>query len=285
MQQPNSYREVLHNVLSSRQRVNPAYSLRAFARDIDLSPSRLSEVLNSGHGLSLRNAQKISVALGMEGEDREFFCDLVASESNQNIKEKKLAATRVAKYRRRKRQKITSVEAFDVVSGWEHFAILELMNSTPYQLLQPTKDHSQDPITWVAKKLSMTRDAVSLAYERMRKLKMVRKVKNKYELVEADRTTLDGVDSSAIKSYHESMVGKASSAIYMQLPTERYLSSTNFAFNKDQLEAVKKAASNFEREISDIAKTSSEKEEVYTLNIQFFRLTEKGDPVDDIQIH
>ena len=58
------YRLLLKSELASRTNQNPNYSLRAFARDLDLAPSRLSEVLNGKQGLSTQAAEKIAKTLG-----------------------------------------------------------------------------------------------------------------------------------------------------------------------------------------------------------------------------
>ena len=49
---PRTYRDVLRAKLAQRCERNASYSLRAFARDLTLSPSYLSEVLNGKSFLS-----------------------------------------------------------------------------------------------------------------------------------------------------------------------------------------------------------------------------------------
>ncbi|MGE0617107.1 MAG: hypothetical protein AB7P04_15865 [Bacteriovoracia bacterium] len=48
------YRELLKAALAQRIQKNPAYSLRAFARDLGISPGHLCEVLSGKHRLSRR---------------------------------------------------------------------------------------------------------------------------------------------------------------------------------------------------------------------------------------
>src|SRR2546430_13739191 len=56
------YRRVLRKELESRCRTSPRYSLRAFARDLKISPSRLSEILSGKQGLSRAAARGIRSA-------------------------------------------------------------------------------------------------------------------------------------------------------------------------------------------------------------------------------
>lgn len=54
---------LLRSRLKSRKVRNRAYSMRALARDIGLSPSHLCEVLNGRHRMSPKTAQQIYALL------------------------------------------------------------------------------------------------------------------------------------------------------------------------------------------------------------------------------
>ncbi len=55
-----NYRDYLRRELEQRVQQDPRYSLNRFARDLDLAPSRLSEVLSGKQGLSRAIAERIS---------------------------------------------------------------------------------------------------------------------------------------------------------------------------------------------------------------------------------
>ena len=57
------FREVLKQVLQKRAGNNPSYSQRAFARDLGISPSTLSEVLKGRYGLSEKKSREIALNL------------------------------------------------------------------------------------------------------------------------------------------------------------------------------------------------------------------------------
>lgn len=63
--------ELLVANLQMRKLRNANYSLRAFARDLEISPAQLSLVLNSQQRLSAQNACKI--ALHLELSKAEFY--------------------------------------------------------------------------------------------------------------------------------------------------------------------------------------------------------------------
>jgi len=90
------YRLVLKAELERRRSRNASYSLRAFARDLELSPSRLSRVLNGKEALSRPRAERIGGKLGFQKDQIELFCDLVDVEHASTESEQALARARVA---------------------------------------------------------------------------------------------------------------------------------------------------------------------------------------------
>src|SRR4051794_7931964 len=67
---PASY---LRSIFVSRRRGNPRYSNRAFARDLGMSQSLLSFVLNQKRHLSIQQATQISVLLDLDREESAKF--------------------------------------------------------------------------------------------------------------------------------------------------------------------------------------------------------------------
>ena len=53
-------REILSDALNERISINPGYSLRAFARDLGISPQLLSNVINGKRGMSADLATRIA---------------------------------------------------------------------------------------------------------------------------------------------------------------------------------------------------------------------------------
>src|ERR1700733_11819237 len=66
----SGYRKRLVAELISRQRRNPAYSLRSFARDLGISPAALSQVLNSKRNFSRTNLTKVIEKLGLSPSEK-----------------------------------------------------------------------------------------------------------------------------------------------------------------------------------------------------------------------
>lgn len=92
------YREVLKNELVQRQERNSLYSLRSFARDLGISPSRLSEIFNHKQGISLSWAKKISEKINLSTEDAELFCLLVTKEHGKSEQARSVAEEKIKQF-------------------------------------------------------------------------------------------------------------------------------------------------------------------------------------------
>ena len=89
------YRAILQAELAGRCRQNGRYSLRAFARDLKLAPSRLCEILSGKQGLSRAGAERVAMALGLDPQATGFFCDLVDAHHARSRHDRELARERL----------------------------------------------------------------------------------------------------------------------------------------------------------------------------------------------
>ena len=155
-----TYRDILKTVLIERQKVNPAYSLRAFAQSIGLSNSQLSRVLNGKQGLSLEKAKYIAAQVGFSDEETDIFCLMVQATDARSKRERDEAHTRLKDIQIQS-QEMTSkdleLQDYEILREWYNIAILELMD---------THNFSSKP-EWIAKQIGIT---PLLAKESIKKL-------------------------------------------------------------------------------------------------------------------
>src|SRR4051794_16283214 len=115
------YRAVLKKELESRCRQSPGYSLRAFARDLKLAPSRLSEVLSGKQGLSRERARGIALCIGLADLETELFCDLVDAQHARAKVSRDLARIRIEKQQLDQAYLTIQDDAFQAIAEWYHF--------------------------------------------------------------------------------------------------------------------------------------------------------------------
>lgn len=73
MENINDYRTILKNELEDRKSKNESYSLRAFAKFLELSPSCLSEIFSGKRHLPMNKVNAVTEKLSLTPENAEAF--------------------------------------------------------------------------------------------------------------------------------------------------------------------------------------------------------------------
>lgn len=260
------YRAILKKELNARCEQNPRYSLRAFARDLNLAPSRLSEILNKKQGLSLNAAEKIASTLGYKGEEKDFFCDSVASLHSRSPNEKRLAQIRLLKRKSETSQYYQmKLDTFKIISDWYHIGILELIKLDTFK---------SDPI-WIAKQLKITPIQAELAIERLIRVKLLKKENGTLQLIQNTGWIKGDIPSDSIKKFHRQILQKANNAIMTQTIDERELSANVMCIAKSEIPEAKKEIRKFQHRFCNTLQENSNKDSLYCLAIYFFNLLER----------
>lgn len=119
-----TFREYLQAELVKRCKENPRYSLRAFARSLHTDSSRLSKILKGDRPTNEAYIEKTGALLELPLEKIESF------KANQT---KKISIDKQQLKKQKDALQLT-LETFEVISDWQHFAILDLIqvkNFTP----------------------------------------------------------------------------------------------------------------------------------------------------------
>ena len=80
---PRDPRQYLKAELELRQQRRPQYSLRAFARDLNMSPSTLSDFFHGKLGLSKDRVRHIGTKLNLTDMQQSHFNDLLEVRGHQ----------------------------------------------------------------------------------------------------------------------------------------------------------------------------------------------------------
>ncbi len=267
--QESDYRKILKSKLEERCQANPRYSLRAFARDLELSPSRLCLVLKYKQGLSEKFARKIAKNLDFSPEQSLHFTNLVVASDGRN-KNARLQALKdlTANSVRNDSQRLLQVDAFKIISDWYHFAILELTKVKGFK----------SNFSWIAKRLDISKYQTECAIERLLALKLLEMQKGVWVATDTRITTAHVNHAEANRRFHQQVLEKALNSISFQSIDERDFSALTVAVRSRDLPEFRKRIAEFRQQINRFAEMAIEKnpaDEVYSLAIQFFRLTDK----------
>jgi uncharacterized protein (TIGR02147 family) len=250
------FREHLQSEFLTRVKSNPRYSMRAFARFLQLDPATLSQYLRGKRKFSAKKVVELSTRLGLAPDETRKFTQKAlkknkASEKSWNDQNENL-----------------SLDVFRLISDWYHYAIFELV----------TIEGFQNKPAWIASRLDITASEVSFALERLLRLGL---------LVQEDgilrqgainvSTTGNPYTAAAFRNLQAQVLEMGKRALE-EIPMEvRDQSSMTMAISTSQLELAKKKIKDFRRELCDLLQKETQgRDAVYQLSVSFYPLT----PVD-----
>jgi len=105
--------------LDKRQRQNPHYSLRAFARDLDVHPSTLSAVLKGSRSLPYKDSKRVAKKLALSPMEETLFMESLLQVKTK-IDEIKIPVNQ--------ERFMLDESYYKILSEWEHFAVLMLFD-------------------------------------------------------------------------------------------------------------------------------------------------------------
>lgn len=264
----NNYRNILKIELAERLSANPAYSLRALAKNIGVSPSLLSDVLNGKKGFSSSRALEVGQALNFDGVKLDYFVTLVQFEETKSAKRKEEILEKLNGMDPKRQTQDLSIDVFRMIYDWYHIAIMELTLTTGFKLTSKS----------ASEKLGISEIEAEVAIQRLLRLELLKKdSKGKLERVDSRLVTTSQVPNSALRNYHAQMLKRASEALTAQTPQEKIIGSETFAFDEKHLNEANAIVEECFTKLVNLAASKKVKKHVYHLGIQLFRLTKKGD--------
>lgn len=264
----------LNAQLLERQRRNPRFSLRAWATQLGYkNPSLLFQVLRRERRLKMELAMKLAANLNLQGKALRYFELIVLNGTSQSETERRVFESSLAKLRPRKLRKVSplTLEVFTVASEWYHWAIMALSD---------LPDFSIEP-AWLQMRLGQDLDkrTLRMAVERLMRLGLlVVGTDGKHKRVDDDNSAVSlvsQVPSDAIRQYHTQMIEKSRDAVQQQTVEERHLEATTMAFSKENLAKAVEIIHEAHRQMMELATECGSTTDLYQMNTQFFRLTQK----------
>ncbi len=259
------YREILRSELARRIRQNPRYSQGAFARDLALTPGRLSEILHGKQGVSTKVATQISKGLHFSDEESAYFLDLVESQHGRSRLLRDAARLRLHRYRRIPFAEKMGEDAFRVISDWYHVAILELLRLP----------HHQNSPQWIAEALSIETEEASAALDRLIRLGLIAPdPEGRPVLVDANQRFSGSMHAESFQKYARQILWRALEAVDKAQLTAMH--SYILALPESQVPhilRILKDSSDRLAETIDLEHGEKDKDVVYCLALQLFPLS------------
>lgn len=255
----------LQEEFNRRKARNRHYSLRAFARALDLPPGRLSEILSDKRPMTLELGEKISASLGFSPEIRKHFLEKVRQTRRERSSWKKIEqGSAEAPDPAQSDFEQLSEDSFQVLADWYHFAIFVLIETDDF-----------DPsLLWIAKRLDISTIEARSAIERLDRIGLIEEKRGSWVTTRKNLTTSHEVSSSALKHSHRQDLERAISSLE-EVPIElRDITSVTMAIDPARLPEAKKMIAAFRRKLCRYLE-SGKKKEVYNLNVQLVPISQR----------
>ena len=249
-----TYRDFLRDELARRQQAHPSYSQRAFARDLQLSPGELSEILTSKRHLTLKSAMKIAKALHLNLSETRQLIHLIQLESDPKLATRPLVP---------QKQGNLNVDLFRVVSDWYCFAILNLADCEDFNW----EAH------YIAKRLSISVNEVRVALERLERVGLIERTGKNFSVTRDYVWAEEGVPSEAAKNYHQQILDIAKRALATEPVENREFGGVGLAIDPQKLPHLKTDVRRFLDEMVTKYGKGRHRKEVFQIELSLFPLS------------
>lgn len=257
MARQSFYLSKLSEELESRKRRNPAYTLRAFARQLGIAAPVLSEVLRRKRGLPQAQVAQISKRLSLSPAETRVFCES-AHAWRPGLRH--LAAVEVSES---EYKLIDEERNFRIIAEWEYYAVFELVD---------VEDFSEDP-KWISRRLGITENRARIVLEHLLESGLLMRQPNgALKKVAKQLTTTQDQVSVALRRSHQESLEMASTKLETVPIEERFFSSSTIAIDKQQLPEAKELIREFRQKLSSLL-TRGRRTDVYQFAVQLFPLT------------
>ncbi len=229
----------LSDEFARRCRVNNRYSIRAFARQLDIDQSTLTQMLNGKRKVSDKMVNTLEKKIGVKFHFQN---------ENYNLDFK---------------YTVLSTDAFTVISDWYHYAILEMTE---------VKNFKSNP-KWIAERLNITPTQAQMAIERLLRLDMIIEEDNTLRRTKNHVVNYtEGITSGAHKEFQRQVITKALHAIDNCPQDLKDITAITFPANSAKLKEVKEKIKKFRREICDYMEDGNH-DSVFQLCVQLYPFT------------
>lgn len=235
-----------------RSRKTRTVSIRSLASKSGMSPGRFTDLLYGRRALSEFYAEKLIVGLKLERKDQVELQALISTAS-----------------RKEKPRRLLTEEELSVVTGWENFAILNLLKTTDFESTAEK----------ISERLAINPERANHCLNILANLGLIKLQNGHYERTSGFLTTSYDIPSEALKNAHEQVLLKAINVLKATEPERRHYSSLTLAVDAKKLDVAKKMIDDFRKKFTRQFELGN-KSDVYNLSVQFFPYTAANEAAD-----
>jgi uncharacterized protein (TIGR02147 family) len=240
--------------LSLKQRSNPQYSLRSYARDLGVHPATLSQIFKGTRPLPHKNSEQVIKKLNLGPKERTLFIEslmkLKIRLDEINIKDND--------------ERFMLDESFyKVIAEWEHYAALELFKIKDFKCT----------VEEIATRFNLTQNRAEVVLDNLKTCGLLKiNEQGQIEKTYADVRTTEDISSQALKDSHKETLEMSKNKLDEIEVELRDFSSATLAIDLKKLPEAKTIIREFRQKMTALLRDGV-KTDVYQLAIQFYPLT------------
>lgn len=240
--------EIIHELVQQWTTIkgkNPNYSLRAFAKKLDVPHSALSEILNGKRKLTKKMATRILFNLKLVSSEQERILKILDESTEYSTLE---------------------LQSFQAISHWEHLAVLGLFK---------LKDFKSD-ITWMAKRLGITIKKVDTVIDTLLSVGLVSEDNGKFKRKTSSQlNTPTQIKDKGLRQFAIESLEKAIESLKEDPVEKRDFTTVSLTVNKKDIPKAKKMLEEFRYKFDQEIETVPG-EELYKLVLGFYPVTKES---------
>ncbi len=269
--QHRSPRNYLSEVFTARQTREPEFSLRQWAKEMGISHTLLSMLVQGKRPIRLKHFPALARGIPLTQPERLYFQALIEFDSATTPEQKNLLQLWLSDMHPGGPIRNIELETFRAISDWIHFGLIS------YCSVKRVKNQPQAIARRFGGKVPTSE--IRSAIDRLLELNLLT-LSPEGELFASQTHTSSRNDTSdhGVREYHRQVASLAQDAVMKQEPSEREFQALSLPMNPEKLNLAKEMIRRFRYQFCEamgVSPESNEEYDVYQMNLHFFRLTER----------
>lgn len=254
-----SFSQTLRVALDERIKRNRRYSLRAFARDLDISPSHLSEMMNGSAMPSFDSVRQICRHLEFSKELTERTCDLFEAKNCKIEWRQRAAEDRLRQAESDRSLYLYNDDQSRAISHPVHFTILSYL-----ELSDPPRFPRE-----LAVALGESEAFVIAALARLERIGAISYQDDGSVMITRTRTRIgDGVAPEAQRTFHREFCDFILQSMVHHAREKKHMDGIIFAISREAVDEFRQILTDTRRRLTEVSKKYDKKDAVYYVNLQ-----------------
>lgn len=233
--------EILERELGRRCAANPRYSLRAFAKALQVSPANLSLILNGKRVASARTIAKMIARLDLAPAERGLLNAADAEQPTDNL----------------------DLQTVERICHWLSYAILSLALTKGFR---PEEK-------WIAKRLGVSVHEIRASASALRDAGLL---DHRWKPRKGSLRIQNSVTTAMTRSFQRQLIGRALESMENDPMSERDLTSITFAMSAAHMARAKEEIRKFRLKMAALLEEPRASEDVYNLTVQLIPVTRRS---------